>query len=159
MNPHVAAGPGVSVPTVAKWRGRFVERRLPGLADEERPGRPPSILPGKVSEVLAATLEEAPKGALDRSQPVLPMMPGIPGRRTHDYACHGTSPFAAFNIADGPVISELHHRLQPAPGAGCFRRPCLRADRQQAELLRPSRRQAGQRDIVLTLRTGPAGSS
>src|SRR5262249_19895584 len=45
--------------------------------------------------------------ALDRSQPVLPVMPGMPGRRTHDYLRHGiTSLFAAFNIADGTVISE-----------------------------------------------------
>jgi len=49
--------------------------------------------------------------ALDRSQPVLPMMPGMPERRTHDYARNGvTSLFAAFNIADGTVISELHRR-------------------------------------------------
>ena len=49
--------------------------------------------------------------ALDRSQPVLPMMPGMPERRTHDYLRHGiTSLFAAFNIADGTVISELHRR-------------------------------------------------
>ena len=39
------------------------------------------------------------------------MMPGIPERRTHDYLRHGiTGLFAAFNIADGTVISELHHR-------------------------------------------------
>ena len=39
------------------------------------------------------------------------MMPGMPERRTHDYARHGTtSLFAAFNIADGTVISELHRR-------------------------------------------------
>jgi hypothetical protein len=39
------------------------------------------------------------------------MMPGMPGRRTHDYFRHGiTSLFAAFNIADGTVISELHRR-------------------------------------------------
>ena len=49
--------------------------------------------------------------ALDRSQPVLPMMPGMPERRTHDYARHGiTSLFAAFNTADGTVISQLHRR-------------------------------------------------
>ena len=51
--------------------------------------------------------------ALDRSQPVLPMMPGTPGRRSHDYVRHGTTDlFAAFNIADGTVISQLrrHHR-------------------------------------------------
>jgi hypothetical protein len=39
------------------------------------------------------------------------MMPGMPERRTHDYARHGvTSLFAAFNIADGTVISELHRQ-------------------------------------------------
>ncbi|MGO8896650.1 MAG: IS630 family transposase [Streptosporangiaceae bacterium] len=51
--------------------------------------------------------------ALDRSQPVLPMMPGLPERRSHDYVRHGTTDlFAAFNIADGTVISVLyrHHR-------------------------------------------------
>ena len=49
--------------------------------------------------------------ALDRSQPVLPMMPGAPERRSHDYVRHGTTDlFAAFNIADGTVISSLHRR-------------------------------------------------
>jgi hypothetical protein len=55
--------------------------------------------------------EKSQVQALDRSQPVLPMMPGMPERRTHDYAWHGvTSLFAAFDIADGTVISELHRR-------------------------------------------------
>jgi transposase len=48
--------------------------------------------------------------ALDRSQPVLPMMPGMAERRTH-YAGNGvTSLFAAFTIADGTVISEIRRR-------------------------------------------------
>ena len=49
--------------------------------------------------------------ALDRSQPVLPMMPGMRERRTHDYQRNGvTSLFAAFNIDDGTVISEIRRR-------------------------------------------------
>ena len=49
--------------------------------------------------------------ALDRSQPVPPMMPGVPERRSHDYVRHGTTDlFAAFNIADGTVISQLRRR-------------------------------------------------
>jgi hypothetical protein len=35
----------------------------------------------------------------------------LPERRSHDYIRHGiTSLFAAFNIADGTVISEIHRR-------------------------------------------------
>src|SRR6186713_2447532 len=48
---------------------------------------------------------------LDRTQPLLPLAPGIPERRTHDYARHGTTTlFAALDIATGEVIGELHRR-------------------------------------------------
>ena len=61
--------------------------------------------------VVLCVDEKSQIQALDRSQPVLPMMPGMPERRTHDYLRHGiTSLFAAFNIADDTVISELHRR-------------------------------------------------
>jgi len=185
-NKRVAADLGCSEPTVGKWRRRFVERRLEGLVDEDRPGRPSSVGLDRVEEVIVATLESKPANAthwsqssmakksglsrstigriwkdfglqphradtfklstdplfvekvvdvvglyhnpperavvlcadekaqiqaLDRSQPVLPMMPGMPERRSHDYHRNGiTSLFAAFNIADGTVISELHRR-------------------------------------------------
>jgi hypothetical protein len=63
------------------------------------------------SAVVLCVGEKSGMLALDRSQPVLPMMPGMPERRTHDYARHGvTGLFAAFNIADGTVISEIHRR-------------------------------------------------
>jgi transposase len=49
--------------------------------------------------------------ALDRSQPVLPMMPGVPERATHDYVRAGTSTlFAALDVATGKVIGSLHRR-------------------------------------------------
>ena len=61
--------------------------------------------------VVLCVDEKAQIQALDRSQPVLPMMPGMPERGTHDDYRHGiTSLFAAFNIADGTVISQLHRR-------------------------------------------------
>jgi transposase len=61
--------------------------------------------------VVLCVDEKSQIQALDRSQPVLPMMPGMPGRRTHGYLRHGiTSLFAACSIADGTVISELHRR-------------------------------------------------
>ncbi len=53
--------------------------------------------------------------ALDRTQPLLPLAPGIPERRTHDYARHGTTTlFAALDIATGEVIGELHRRHRSA---------------------------------------------
>jgi transposase len=61
--------------------------------------------------VVLCVDEKSQMQALDRSQPVLPMMPGMPERRTHDYARHGVVDlFAAFNIADGTVITELHRQ-------------------------------------------------
>src|ERR1019366_6162114 len=52
--------------------------------------------------VVLCVDEKSQIQALARSQPVLPMMPGMPERRTHDYARNGiTSLFAAFDIADG----------------------------------------------------------
>ena len=49
--------------------------------------------------------------ALDRSQPVLPMMPGVPERRSHDYVRAGTTTlFAALEVATGKVIGSLHRR-------------------------------------------------
>lgn len=49
--------------------------------------------------------------ALDRTQPILPLAPGVPERRTHDYMRHGTtSLFAALDIATGEVIGQLHRR-------------------------------------------------
>jgi transposase len=61
--------------------------------------------------VVLCVDEKSGMQALDRSQPVLPMMPGMPERRSHDYIRHGVaSLFAAFNIADGTVISELHRQ-------------------------------------------------
>jgi transposase len=49
--------------------------------------------------------------ALDRSQPMLPMRPGQPARRSHDYKRHGTtSLFAALDIATGAVIGKCYTR-------------------------------------------------
>jgi len=185
-NKEVADRVGVSQPTVGKWRSQFVALRLHRLANDPRPGRPPSITAEEVEDVVVATLESTPRNAthwsrssmaarsglskstigriwrafelkphrtegfklsndplfvdkvfdviglylnppdaavvlcvdeksqvqaLARSQPAFPMMPGIPEKRTHDYVRHGTtSLFAAFNTADGTVISSLHRR-------------------------------------------------
>src|SRR5207302_273403 len=65
--------------------------------------------------VVLCVDEKSQIQALDRSQPVLPMMPGMPERRTHDYYRNGiTTLFAAFDVADGTVISELHRHHRAA---------------------------------------------
>jgi len=53
--------------------------------------------------------------ALDRTQPLLPLRPGLPARQTHDYKRHGTTTlFAALNMLDGKVIGQClqRHRSQ-----------------------------------------------
>ena len=61
--------------------------------------------------VVLCVDEKSQIQALDRTQPLLPMVPGIAERRSHDYVRHGTtSLFAALDIATGKVIGEVHRR-------------------------------------------------
>jgi transposase len=49
--------------------------------------------------------------ALDRTQPQLPLAPGLPAKRTHDYERHGTTTlFAALDVATGRVIGQTQRR-------------------------------------------------
>ena len=55
--------------------------------------------------------EKSGAQALERSQPILPLRPGLPERQTHDYERHGTtSLFAALNVLTGEVIGRCHGR-------------------------------------------------
>jgi transposase len=183
---QVATDLGVSRDMVSKWRSRFLARRLEGLSDEPRPGRPREITDGRVEEVITKTLEQTPgqdthwstrsmasatgmsqsavsriwrafglkphavetwklstdpqfiekvrdivglymappenalvlavdeksqMQAIDRTAPILPIMPTTPARMTHDYVRHGTtSLFAAFDISSGSVIAHHYRR-------------------------------------------------
>ena len=65
--------------------------------------------------VVLCVDEKSQIQALDRSQPMLPMRPGQPARRSHDYARHGTtSLFAALDIATGRVIGKCFPRHRAA---------------------------------------------
>jgi transposase len=189
-NAAIAADLRVTAPTVRKWRGRFSERRLEGLADEPRPGAPPTITDAQVQTAVTRTLESKPANAthwstrtlardlglsqtaiariwqtfglkphrrgsfklsgdpffvekvrdivglylappkraivlcvdeksqvqaLDRTQPIQPLLPGRPEKASHDYIRHGTtSLFAALDVATGRVIGTCcrRHRHQ-----------------------------------------------
>jgi transposase len=185
-NTEIAERLGVSRNMAATRRARFAERRLDGLLDEPRPGRPRTICDETVEEVIVKTLETTPRDAthwstrsmarevgltqsavlriwrafglqphrqetwklsrdpqfvakvrdlvglyldpperavvlcvdeksqiqaLDRTAPILPMLPGVPERATHDYKRAGTSSlYAALNLASGEVIGRTHAR-------------------------------------------------
>lgn len=61
--------------------------------------------------LVLAVDEKSQVQALDRTAPILPMMPGTPARATHDYVRHGTTTlFAAMDILSGTVIARNYRR-------------------------------------------------
>jgi transposase len=67
--------------------------------------------PEQTRAVVLCIDEKSQVQALERTQPLLPMRPGQPQRRTHDYERHGTtSLFAALDIATGKVVGQCHRR-------------------------------------------------
>src|SRR5215211_2597965 len=111
---------GLSKSTVGRIWKAF--RLKPHLTDTFKLSSDPQFI-DKVRDVVGLYLdpperalvlcvdEKSQVQALDRSQPVLPMMPGMPERRTHDYLRNGvTSLFAALDLATGQVIGSLHRR-------------------------------------------------
>jgi transposase len=61
--------------------------------------------------VVLCVDEKSQIQALNRTQPIFPILPGCPERRSHDYERHGTtSLFAALDMATGQVITSLHTR-------------------------------------------------
>jgi transposase len=61
--------------------------------------------------VVLCVDEKSQIQALDRTAPILPMLPGTPERATHDYKRAGTSSlYAALDLATGKVIGALHSR-------------------------------------------------
>jgi transposase len=62
-NTVIARRERVTRPTVGKWRGRFLQKRLDGLLDEPRPGAPRTITDANVEAVITKTLESTPRDA------------------------------------------------------------------------------------------------
>src|ERR671915_915604 len=76
--------------------------------------------------VVMCVDEKSQIQALDRTAPMLPLMPGVAERRTHDYVRHGTTNlYAALDVASGKVIADMapRHRAEE------FRRFLNRIDR------------------------------
>ena len=62
-NTAVARHLGISLPTVGKWRKRFLDLGVQGLHDADRPGAPRTYDDEKVAAVIHRTLHERPKGS------------------------------------------------------------------------------------------------
>ena len=61
--------------------------------------------------VVLSVDEKSQIQALDRTQPILPLRPGLPERQTHDYERHGTTTlFAALDVAAGRIIGQCQGR-------------------------------------------------
>ena len=61
--------------------------------------------------VVLCVDEKSQTQALERTQPILPLRPGLAERQTHDYVRHGTlSLFAACDAATGKVLGHCHGR-------------------------------------------------
>jgi len=61
--------------------------------------------------IVLSVDEKSQIQALDRTQPILPLRPGLPERQTHDYERHGTTTlFAALDVAAGKIIGQWQPR-------------------------------------------------
>lgn len=61
--------------------------------------------------IVLSVDEKSQIQALERTQPILPLRPGIPARQTHDYKRNGTTTlFSALNILEGKVIGKCYSR-------------------------------------------------
>ncbi|BAS10051.1 transposase [Arthrobacter sp. Hiyo4] len=100
---------GVEPHTVAKWPRRFLERRLDGLVDDPRPGRPASITTDQVEDVVVATLESTPKNASHWSRAKMAERSGLSkstiGRiwRAFELKPHRTD---GFKLSNDPLFVE-----------------------------------------------------
>ena len=120
----MAAETGLSKSTVGRiWKAFGLQ---PHRVDTFKLSNDPQFI-DKVRDIVGLYLDPPEKAlvlsvdeksqiqALDRSAPVLPMMPGMPERRTHDYVRHGvTTLFAALDVATGEVIGSVHRRHRAA---------------------------------------------
>lgn len=129
-NTDVAAREHVSLPTVGKWRKRFLEKRLDGLGDEPRPGGPRTIADEQVEQVIVATLERAPSNATHWSRARMASESGLSkssvGRfwKAFRLQPHRTD---EFKISNDPLFvnSPLHFSSRDQSSPAMVNRPAV----------------------------------
>jgi transposase len=124
-NTQIASEVGVSLPTVGLWRRNFSERRLEGLVDAPRSGRPREIDDREVQRVLAMTLESPPDGSTHWSVRRLAAATGISATTVHRiWREHKLKPHQvrSFKFSNDPQLTEkvidvVGLYLDPSKGA------------------------------------------
>jgi len=117
-NTQVAAALGVHPDTVSKWRNRFSKRRLNGLIDEDRPGRPPSIAVEQVEAVVVATLEDTPNHATHWSRKQMADRSGLSTSTIgRIWRAFGLKPHLTdtFKLSTDPLVSTRSSTLSRSP--------------------------------------------
>ncbi|MFT4166247.1 MAG: IS630 family transposase [Microlunatus sp.] len=108
-NTEVAQRVGVSAPTVRKWRTRFLAKRLDGLVNEPRPGRPPLISVEQVEQVVVDTLESTPKNATHWSRAKMAQKSGLSKSSIgRIWKAFGLKPHLeeGFKLSNDPLFTE-----------------------------------------------------
>jgi transposase len=124
-NTQIAAEAGVSLPTVGLWRRNFAERRLEGLEDAPRSGRPRLIDDDEVQRVLAKTLEPPPDGTTQWSVRRLAAATGLSATTVHRiWREHKLKPhqLRSFKFSNDPqlvqkIVDVVGLYLAPPKGA------------------------------------------
>ena len=108
-NTQIAAEAGVSLPTVGLWRRNFSQRRLDGLADAPRSGRPRTVDDDEVAGVLAMTLGPPPDGTTQWSVRRLAAATGVAPTTVHRiWRDHKLKPHQvrSFKFSRDPQLAE-----------------------------------------------------
>ena len=120
----MATGVGLSQTAICRiWRAFGLK---PHLVEDFKLSTDPQFI-DKVRDIVGLYLnppdaavvlcvdEKTQVQALDRTAPVLPLLPGVPDRRTHDYRRNGTTNlYAALDVASGQVIAQMTARHRAA---------------------------------------------
>ncbi len=109
-NTEIAAQLNWTNATVGKWRQRFIERRLSGLYDELRPGRPRSVSDEKVAFLLRRTLKNKPPAGSHWSVARQPRATGFQNPRYIECSERSPSSRTAARASSCPLIRSLLRR-------------------------------------------------
>jgi transposase len=121
-NQEIAQRLGITGSTVGKWRERYRQRGMRGLADDSRPGTPRKITDAMVEKAVTRTLEKMPTAATQWSTRTLAKDVGL-SHRFHKYAhvLLGLKSVLTYGIFSGGIhiatIKPIRHRLISTGGA------------------------------------------